>query len=101
VPKYWAPSGTKNPDATKQEKLEKELEELLNRVSEDIFMQYPCVTEDLEEAKKATRKAVAIYRRYGFKLMTDSISITKQLECPNCGYLGRFSDAYCPKVEPS
>lgn len=73
------------------------MEELSNRVSGEYCLQYSYVTEDLKEAKEAAKKAVAVYKKYGFKDMIDSINITKQPECPNCGYLDRFSDAYCPK----
>jgi len=96
--RYWVELGTENPDSTKREKkFEKELEELSNHVSGDVFIRYSYVTEDLEDAKEVAREAVAIYKKYGLEHMTDKISITKQPECPKCGHLGRFSDVYCPK----
>jgi ribosomal protein S27AE len=96
--RYWVWLGQENPDGDKREKrFEKELEKLSNRVSEDISIQYFYVTEDSEDAKDIASKAVAIYKKYGFEHMVDSIIITKQPECPNCGKLGRFSDVYCPR----
>jgi DNA-directed RNA polymerase subunit RPC12/RpoP len=98
MPRYWVSLGAENPDATKkEEKFEKELEGLSNHVSGEYCSQYSYVTEDLEEAKEVAKKAVAIYKKYGFEHMTDSIIITRQPECPNCGKLGRFSDVYCPQ----
>jgi len=76
---------------------EKKLEELSNHVGGDAFIKDYYVTDDLEEAKKVARKAVAICKKYEFEHVTDDISITRQPECPNCDYFGGFSDVYCPK----
>jgi predicted Zn-ribbon and HTH transcriptional regulator len=96
--RYWVSLGNENPDGDKREKrFEKELEKLSNHVSGECFEQYSYVTEDLEEAKEVVNKARAIYKKYGFEELVDSIRITSQPECPKCGYLGRFSDIYCPK----
>lgn len=57
-------------------------------------------TEDLGSAKKVRAEAWKIAKEYGF--YTPAIkaemmmSITEQPQCPQCGYLGRFSDNFCP-----
>lgn len=96
--RYWVSLGGENPDGNRREKrFEKELEELSNHVSGECFEQHSYVTEDLEEAKEVVNKARAIYEKYGFEELADSICIVRQPECPKCGCLGRFSDVYCPK----
>ena len=68
---------------------------MANDISGDFSERYSYVTEDLEDAKEVAREAVAIYKKYGFEHMTESISITKQPECQKCGHLCRFRDDYC------
>jgi rubrerythrin len=97
--RYWVSLGTENPDATDEceKNLQKELEELSNHVSGEVSTDWSYVTEDLEEAKEVVNKAKDIYKKYGFEEIVDRIYITKQPECPKCGFYGRFSDEYCPK----
>lgn len=94
--RYWVSLGEESSDGDKRVKsFLKELENLSNHVSEDGFERYSYVTEDLDEAKDVARKAVEAYKKYGFDDLADSITITRQPQCPKCAHLGRFSDEYC------
>lgn len=52
-------------------------------------------THDLEEACEVAREARAAWLESKDRAMADSVTITAQPECPRCGRLGRFRDAFC------
>ena len=54
-------------------------------------------TESLEEARTVADKARTILNEWDN--MGDDVSIVTQPECPDCGYLGRFQQSYCPDCE--
>lgn len=58
-------------------------------------------TTDLEEAKEMAKKIALIEKKF-YKVVgdvedADNASFSSQPECPECGYLGKFSDAYCSR----
>ncbi len=76
----------------KMQRVLPKLKELSNR--EGKFEQLSYVTQDLDEAKSIHAQAVSIMRA---ERLEYTPSIIRQPECPNCGFLGRFSDEYCFK----
>lgn len=99
--RYWVNLGHWETDfeeeseqTEKRKRVRQELEDLATGVSGDIFPSLVYKTEDLDEAIRIREKAKSIIRAEGF---SDELVITRQPECPACGYLGRFSDQYCPR----
>ena len=89
--RYWVNLGGTNLSGY----VSMEIAELDNHAGDGT--QYSYVTEDPSEAIKVARRAIAIYEKYGISEDDCGVHITKQPECPRCGYLGRFSDEYCSK----
>jgi len=98
---YWVTLGYQDKAANiiedegtrqKMQRVLPKLKELANRESK--FEQLSYVTQDLDEAKSIRAQAVSIMRAEHLEYVP---SIIRQPECPNCGFLGRFSDEYCFK----
>jgi predicted Zn-ribbon and HTH transcriptional regulator len=87
---YW---GDGYDDDESEKRVREKLDKLASRTSETANLQY--VTEDLEDAIKVYREAKKIIEAEGFD--SENLFIERQPECPECGYLGRFSHKYCPR----
>lgn len=99
--RYWEGEDFEEDELKKRiEEAGKELEKSATDLSGDIV---PCLvykTEDLDDAKEVYRRAKHIIQ----SIFTEDpepylgeLKITRQPECPKCGFLGRFSDNYCSK----
>jgi len=94
--KYWLNLGNDENFTTKKEQESfKELYSLSNKTGKDGDIAF--VTEDLKKAEKIQKKAQELYKKCGLGDLTDRIIITRQPQCQDCGWLGRFGDAegYC------
>ena len=94
---YWVTLGDHNKvaDIIEDERIQRvlpKLKELTNRESKIEKFWY--VTQNLDEAKSISAQAVSIMRA---ERLEYTPIIIRQPECPNCGFLGRFSDEYCLK----
>lgn len=98
--KYWVNLGCWGSDEDDEEieQVRKKLTELAT-IREGEFGQLTHITDDLTEAKETCKRAKDIITAANFSAdeVVEVVSVVRQPECPNCGYLGRFSDRYCPR----
>ena len=100
MPRYWVDTGFGTEALTgfhEDEMAARRLESEVPGVQEE-HDKYVFKTKDIEEAREVKRKAIEIGESFGFQ-MADVVRINTQPECPNCGWLGRFSDTHCEQCE--